>query len=78
VWHTALTGWEGNQAPPTGENKMSAETYTTICNLIEAIWLKRNDKDYYNIDTTNLPPLTSPQARKLATFIMHIIDADKQ
>ena len=57
---------------------MNANTYMTVCNLIEAMWLKRNDKDYYNIDTTNLPPMTSPQARKLATFIMETIAEDKQ
>ena len=57
---------------------MNADTYMTLCNLIEAMWLKRNDKDYYDIDTANLPPMTSPQARKLATFIMETIEKDKQ
>ena len=57
---------------------MNANTYMTLCNLIEAMWLKRNDKDYYNIDTTNLPRMSSPQARKLADFIMETIEEDKQ
>jgi hypothetical protein len=45
-----------------------AERYMILCN-IEAIWLKRNDPDYYDVDLENLPRLTSPQARRIATFI---------
>ena len=47
------------------------ERYSVLCNLIETIWEKRLDDDYYNIDVDNLPEprMTSPQARKIATFI---------
>lgn len=51
------------------------EKYTTICNLIEALWIKRKDEDYYNVDVENLPNLTSPQARKIANFIMDTLEA---
>jgi hypothetical protein len=47
--------------------------YTTMCNLIEAIWLKKDDKDYYNIDLENLPSMTSPQVRTSALFIMQTV-----
>lgn len=57
------------------KNATLAERYTTICNLIEAIWFKRKDEDYYNIDLENLPNLTSPQSRKIANFIMEALDA---
>jgi hypothetical protein len=49
-----------------------AERYGILCNLIEAIWLKKDDPDYYDIDLENLPPLTSPQARKIALFIENL------
>jgi hypothetical protein len=49
-----------------------AEIYMTLCNLFEAIWLKRRSKTYYEINTNNLPPMTSPQARKLATFVFDL------
>lgn len=52
-----------------------AERYTIICNLIEALWLKRKDEDYYNVDLQNLPNLTSPQARKIANFIIETLQA---
>lgn len=45
-----------------------AHRYTTVCNLIEAIWEKREAKDYYNVDLTDLPPgylRTSTAHRKL-------------
>jgi hypothetical protein len=49
--------------------EIQSARYAVLCKLIEAIWLKREDDDYYEIDLENLPPLTSPQARKIATFI---------
>lgn len=52
-----------------------AERYTIICNLIEALWFKRKDEDYYNVDLENLPNLTSPQARKIANFIIETLQA---
>ena len=52
-----------------------AERYTIICNLIEALQLKRKDEDYYNLDLENLPNLTSPQARKIANFIVETFEA---
>lgn len=51
-----------------------AEQYTILCNLFEALWIKRRDKDYYDIDTDDLPPLTSPQARKLASFVFEVLE----
>ena len=51
-----------------------SEHYTKLCSLFEAIWLKRADEDYYNIDTENLPAMTSPQARKLATWVFNLLD----
>jgi hypothetical protein len=39
-----------------------AGRYMILCNLIEAIWLKRNDPDYCDVDVENLLRLTSPQA----------------
>lgn len=46
-----------------------AKRYTTLCQLIEAFWMKRHDSDYYDVDLNQLPPLTSPQARRIAAFI---------
>lgn len=54
-----------------------AEKYTTICNLVEAMWLKRTDNDYYNIDLQNLPAMTSPEARRIANFIFEALGVDK-
>jgi hypothetical protein len=53
------------------------DRYTILCNLFEAIFLKRLDKDYYNIDVENLPSLTSPQARKLASFVESLFEYDR-
>jgi hypothetical protein len=53
-----------------------AEKFATICNLIEAIWLKRKAKDYYEINLEDLPPLTSPQARKIAGFIFDVLEVE--
>jgi hypothetical protein len=53
--------------------KQTADKYMKLCNLFEALWLKRNDTDYYDIDLDNLPPLTSPQARRLATFVFELM-----
>jgi Recombination endonuclease VII len=52
----------------------TVQRYATLCNLIEAIWIKRNDEDYYNVDLEDLPPLTSPQARRIATFIEELFE----
>jgi hypothetical protein len=46
-----------------------AERYMILCNLIETIWAQSSDKDYYDIDFDNLIPFTSPQARRIASFI---------
>jgi hypothetical protein len=54
-----------------------AEKYMIICNLIEAIWQKRKDDNYYDVDLNNLPNLTSPQARKIATFITDTLGVDE-
>ena len=43
--------------------------YMTLCNLIETIWLNKDDKEYYEVDFKDLAPFTSPQARKIASFI---------
>ena len=43
--------------------------YAILCNLIETIWARSRDKDFYNIDFHDLLPMTSPQARRIATFI---------
>ena len=51
-----------------------SERYTKLCSLFEAIWLKRSDEDYYDIDTENLPAMTSPQAFKLATWVLDLFD----
>jgi hypothetical protein len=53
-----------------------AEQYMTICNLFEALWLQRRSKNYYDVDTDNLPPLTSPQARKLAAFVFEVLEIE--
>jgi len=53
-----------------------AHRYMVLCNLIEAIWAKRLDRDYYNIDLTDLPPFTSPQARRIATFIEELFEEE--
>ncbi len=50
-------------------NDNIVDRYMILCNLIEAIWLKRADKNYYDIDLDDLPAMTSPQARRVATFI---------
>jgi hypothetical protein len=50
-------------------NKITSEQYMVLCNLIEALWLKRLDADYYDVDLGNLPEMTSPQARRVAKFI---------
>lgn len=62
----------------TREEKLDiyAEKYMVICNLIEAIWLKKDAKDYYDIDLQDLPPLTSPQARKIASFIFDVLEVE--
>jgi hypothetical protein len=57
------------------QREQYAEKYTTLCNLIEALWLKRLDADYYKVDLENLPNLTSPQARKIAMFIMETVQS---
>lgn len=49
-----------------------AEIYMTLCNLFEAIWLKRRSNTWYEIDTSNLPPMTSERARNLATFVFDL------
>lgn len=46
-----------------------AERYMTLCNLIETIWARSEDEDYYDIDFDKLIPFTSPQARRIASFI---------
>jgi hypothetical protein len=43
--------------------------YMVLCNLIETLWFQRKDKDFYEVDFNNLAPFTSPQARKIASFI---------
>jgi hypothetical protein len=55
----------------------NAERYMTLCNLFEAIWLKRQDANYYDIDLNNLPAVTSPQARELATFVESLFADDE-
>jgi hypothetical protein len=52
-----------------------AEKFGILCSLIEGIWLKRDDEDYHDVDLDCLPPLTSPQARRIAYFIMDTLDA---
>lgn len=47
----------------------AAKRYATLCHVIEAIWLKRKDKDYREIDFENLPWLMSPESKKIADFI---------
>jgi len=42
------------------QSERYANQYATLCNLIEGIWLKRKDKDYFDVDLDNLPNLTSP------------------
>ncbi len=46
-----------------------AMRYMQLCNLIETLWMNRRSKDYYDVDLTDLVPFTSPQARRIATFI---------
>jgi hypothetical protein len=53
---------------------MDANRFMTLCNLFEGIWLQRQDPDYYDVDLDNLPALTSPQARRLATFVEGLFD----
>ena len=53
---------------------MKKTRYTTLCNLIEALWMKRNDEKYYEIDLKHLPSITSPEARKIATFIEELYE----
>ena len=54
--------------------------YSILCNLIEAIWLQRRAKKYYDIDLDAVLAgeinLTSPQARKIATFIDELYRPD--
>lgn len=45
------------------------DRFMILCNLIEALWEKRMDEDYFNVDLENLPPATSSQARRIALFI---------
>jgi hypothetical protein len=46
-----------------------AARYAILCNLIETIWAQSEDEDYYDIDFDELIPFTSPQARRIASFI---------
>lgn len=46
-----------------------AERFTIICNVVEALWLKRLDPDYYAVKLDDLPTLTSSEARRIAAFI---------
>jgi len=48
---------------------VEAARYMILCNLIETLWVQSDEKNYYDIDFKNLAPFTSPQARKIATFI---------
>jgi len=43
--------------------------YMKLCNLIETLWMNRQSKKYYDIQLDDLVLLTSPQARRIATFI---------
>ena len=43
-----------------------ATRYAILCNLIETIWADPND---YEPDFDELIPFTSPQARRVASFI---------
>jgi len=40
--------------------------YMTLCNLLEGMWMLENP---WEVDLEDLPPVTSPQARKIALFI---------
>lgn len=46
-----------------------AARYDILCRLIETIWANRAEDKYWKVDYTNLLPLTSPQAREVASFI---------
>jgi hypothetical protein len=48
---------------------VTPKQYMILCNLIETLWWQRKDKKFYEVDFDALIPLTSPQARKVATFI---------
>jgi len=47
----------------------NAGRYTTVCTSSRPIWQKRLDNDYYDIDLEDSPALTSPHARRIASFI---------
>jgi len=55
------------------QNK-DAIRYMKLCNLIETLWCNRKSKKYYEIDFDDLVPLTSPQARRIATYIDALYD----
>jgi hypothetical protein len=44
--------------------------YMTLCNLIETLWVVDPSE---KIDFDNLLPMTSPQARRIATFIVETL-----
>lgn len=46
-----------------------ADRYMILCNLIETLWARREKKDFWKVDYTQLFDMTSPQAREIATFI---------
>jgi hypothetical protein len=51
---------------------MDIERQSILANLIEALWRKRQEAVYYEIDLNEVvtgPFITSPQARYLASFI---------
>lgn len=56
------------------QQEQHAEKFTIMCNLIETLWLQRKAKDYHTIDLDNLANLTSPQARRVAMFIMQTLE----
>jgi hypothetical protein len=54
------------------------ERYEILCNLIEALWVRRDDPDWNNFDLANLPRMTSPQAEHIATFIQRMFDVEEK
>lgn len=52
-----------------GESDRLAARYMILCNLIETMWANRKEKEYYRVDYTDLDPVTSQQAREVASFI---------
>jgi hypothetical protein len=52
---------------------ISAATYTTLCNILEAVYGCGTEGNWNRIDLETLPPLVSDQSRHTANLVLRVL-----